>query len=254
MATCELPAFPPSAVPPGATIRILASLRLDGGARTLAAPVGAAVHLVAPDADDATFRLASDDDGVAVTDANGAAPPAVAVPARMGEEEEEESKSAVAGDAEGGAVVVLVLRAAEAKEAKEAKEANGANGEDGENGENGQGSNSNASSAASSAARTFSVFSVSVSSNDAACAFGTVRGVSARRVGARAYACVSPAAPRDDASVPARGDDVSSGVAVRFRRRPFRARRAVPLVSSLGGGTRGSFGVRLGVAPERRRA
>ena len=101
MATCELPAFPPSAVPPGATIRILASLRLDGVARTLAAPVGAAVHLVAPDADDATFRLASDDDGVAVTDANGAAPPAVAVPARMGEEEEEESKSAVAGDAEG---------------------------------------------------------------------------------------------------------------------------------------------------------
>ena len=192
MATCELPAFPPSAVPPGATIRILASLRLDGGARTLAAPVGAAVHLVAPDADDATFRLASDDDGVALTDANDAAPPAVAVPARMGEEEEEESKSAVAGDAEGGAVVVLVLRAAEAKEAKEAKEANGANGEDGENGENGQGSNSNASSAASSAARTFSVFSVSVSSNDAACAFGTVRGVSARRVGARAYACVSP--------------------------------------------------------------
>ena len=59
MATCELPAFPPSAVPPGATIRILASLRLDGGARTLAAPVGAAVHLVAPDADDATFRLAA---------------------------------------------------------------------------------------------------------------------------------------------------------------------------------------------------
>ena len=139
MATCELPAFPPSAVPPGATIRILASLRLDGGARTLAAPVGAAVHLVAPDADDATFRLASDDDGGARRTRTVAAPPAAAVPARMGEEEEEESKSAVAGDAEGGAVVVSP-RAAEAKEAKEAKEANGANGEDGENGENGQGS------------------------------------------------------------------------------------------------------------------
>ena len=192
MATCELPAFPPSAVPPGATIRLLVSLRLDDGARTLAAPVAAAVELVAPDADDATFRLASDDDRDVA--ANAASPAAVAVPARKGDENADSNPRTVAGDAEGGAVVALVLRGAASNPGEshsvpdsEADAEAAANREDRE------------------AARAFASAGVSasvVSANDAACAFGTIRGVSARRVGARAYACVSPAAPRDDASVP----------------------------------------------------
>ena len=185
-ATCELPALDASRAPPGARLAVSATLQMHGGAVSAASPTS--ILAVAADAAPGSSALViADDLQVSYRRAANAS--------------NERTLAHVRGAAEGGLAVALRTRApAEPRSAARAPPASGG----------GAGFDPTAT-------REFPEHTSG--GLDAACAFGTTV-VAARGVAARRVECVSPAAPRTNATAPltattraagARFDNVGAG-------------------------------------------
>ena len=164
-ATCELPALDQSRAPPGARLAVSVTLRMHGGAVAATSPTS--ILAVAADAAPGSSALELADDLVAVSRPAANASDALAY---------------VRGAAEGGFAVALRTRSPEDEGAARAP--------------------TNSSGSVGYDPTTTREFPELTSGGvDAACAFGTVT-VAARRLSARRVECVSPAAPRENATAP----------------------------------------------------